>query len=81
MFISISIIIWLAQKSIWQISHGQVQGILFLPRSTYTMANASDLVSRVILPSSDTNIPHSCVRVTPQGPVKAGIDYVVSPAP
>ena len=45
------------------------------------MANASDLVSRVILPSTDTNIPHSCVRVTPQGPVKAGIDYVVSPAP
>ena len=50
-----------------------------MSRSTYTTANGSDIVSRVVIPSVDDRVtPPSCVRVTLKAPIKAGINNGVS---
>ena len=46
--------------------------------ATYNISNAQDVVTRTVLPSSESNILHSCVRVTLKDPIKPGTGNGVS---
>lgn len=62
-----------------QMASLEEQFVLAIVSNTYyTAANSSGMVSRVVYPNTHSSLPHSCVRVTIETPMKPGLHNPVS---